>query len=421
MTAPHRPRARLRALIAAACTAALGATLLTGTPTASARESTPAAKAPPAATAPIAPPRDKVVGTYTNWSIYGRDFHIKNIQTSGSAGRLTHIRYAYGFPSRTGCGHGDSYADWDRSYSAAQSVDGVADTWEQPVRGNFNQLRKLKKLHPRLKIIWSFGGWYWSDGLAAAAADAKAFARSCRALVEDPRWADVFDGIDIDWQYPNACGRTCDSSGRTSFRKLMSALRAEFDDDLVTATITADAAPGGGIDAADYEGAADDVDWFNVMTYGLYRAGHTRGPTAPHAPLTAYPGIPQRSATAHAAIRRLKDLDIPADKLLLGISFEAHGWTGVTRGEPGGTATGPADGTYEAGVDHYRVLKARCPATGRAGGTAYAHCGTEWWSYDTPDTVAGKAAYARRQGLGGMFLWDLGGDTPDGELTRAVR
>ncbi|MFF0447523.1 glycoside hydrolase family 18 protein [Streptomyces sp. NPDC004609] len=413
MTTPHRPRTRLRVLIAAACTAALGATLLTGTPTASARESEPVAMAPPAATAPIAPPRNKVVGTYTSWSIYGRNFHVKDIQTSGSAAKLTHIRYFHGYVGSTGCQLGDGYADFNKFYHAAQSVDGVADTWEQRVWGNFNQLRKLKKLNPGLKVLLSFDGWSWLNDLGEAPADAKALARSCHAVVEDPRWADVFDGIDIDWKYPNG--------GRKSLRKLMSAMRAEFDDDLVTATITADAAPGGGIDAADHEGAADHVDWFNVMTYGLYHTSHTRGPTAPHSPLRAYPGIPRRYATTDAAIRKLKDLGIPAGKLLLGISFEGHGWTGVTRQTPGGTATGPAQGTYEPGADHYRVLKATCPATGRVGGTAYAHCGTDWWSYDTPDTVAGKAAYGKRQGLGGTFLWDLSGDTPDGELIKAIR
>ena len=36
------------------------------------------------------------------------------------------------------------------------------------------------------------------------------------------------------------------------------------------------------------------------------------------------------------------------------------------------------------------MLKTSCPATGTVGGTAYAHCGSNWWSYDTPATIAGK-------------------------------
>ena len=123
---------------------------------------------------------------------------------------------------------GDAYAATDRTYTAAESVDGVADTWDQPLRGNFNQLRELKKKHPNLKVLWSFGGWTWSGGFGEAAKNPAAFAQSCYDLVENSKWADVFDGIDIDWEYPNACGATCDTSGRDAYKNLMAALRAKF-------------------------------------------------------------------------------------------------------------------------------------------------------------------------------------------------
>ncbi|WP_158791115.1 hypothetical protein, partial [Streptomyces sp. NRRL WC-3549] len=40
-----------------------------------------------------------------------------------------------------------------------------------------------------------------------------------------------------------------------------------------------------------------------------------------------------------------------------GIGFYGRGWTGVTQAAPGGTATGAAPGTYEAGIEDYKVLK----------------------------------------------------------------
>ncbi|HSX96595.1 MAG TPA: glycosyl hydrolase family 18 protein, partial [Streptomyces sp.] len=88
---------------------------------------------------------------------------------------------------------------------------------------------------------------------------------------------------------------------------------------------------------------------------------------------------------------------------------------------PGGTATGPAAGTYEAGYEDYKVLKATCPANRIVGGTAYAKCGDDWWSYDTPRTIEGKMAYKNAQGLGGTFFWELSGDTADGELIKAIK
>ncbi|WP_369367678.1 glycoside hydrolase family 18 protein [Streptomyces sp. CG4] len=309
----------------------------------------------------------------------------------------------------------------DRAYTADESVDGAADTWDQPLRGNFNQLLKLKKQHPGLKILWSFDGWTWSSGFGEAAKNPAAFAQSCHDLVNDPTWGGLFDGIDIDWEYPNACGNTCDTSGRDAFKNVMAALRQKFGaGKLVTAAITADATSGGKIDAADYPGTAQYVDWYNPMTYDYFGAWDAGGPTAPHSPLTSYPGIPKADFTTSSTIAKLKGLGIPASKLLLGIGFYGRGWTGVGQAAPGGTATGPAAGTYEQGIDDYKVLKTKCPATGTVGGTAYAKCGNDWWSCDTPATIATKMTYKNQQDLGGTFFWELSGDTANGELIKAI-
>ncbi|MFI9010073.1 glycosyl hydrolase family 18 protein [Actinosynnema sp. NPDC053489] len=364
----------------------------------------------------------KNLGYFTQWGVYGRQYFVKNIHTSGSAAKLTHINYAFGNVQNGQCTIGDAYADYDMAYTAANSVDGVADTWDTgALRGSFNQLRKLKKMYPNLKVLWSFGGWTWSGGFGQAAQNPAAFADSCYKLVEDPRWADVFDGIDIDWEYPNACGLTCDTSGFGSFKTLTQALRSRFgSNNLITAAITADGSNGGKIDAADYGGAAQYLDWYNVMTYDYFGAWAAKGPTAPHSPLTSYAGIPTEGFNSDAAIQKLKSKGVPSAKLLLGIGFYGRGWTGVTQAAPGGAATGAAPGTYEAGIEDYKVLKTKCPATGTIAGTAYAYCGNEWWSYDTPATIGGKMSYAKTQGLGGAFFWSLDGDTSNGELVTAM-
>ncbi|MFE2606560.1 glycosyl hydrolase family 18 protein [Streptomyces mirabilis] len=369
------------------------------------------------------PPTGNAVklGYFTEWGIYGRNYNVKNLVTSGSAAKITHINYAFGNVTNGQCAIGDSYADYDKAFTADQSVSGVADTWDQPLRGNFNQLRELKAKYPNIKILWSFGGWTWSGGFAQAAANPAAFAQSCYNLVEDPRWADVFDGIDIDWEYPNACGLSCDTSGAAAYKNLMQALRAKFGtNNLVTAATTADGTSGGKIDAADYAGASQYVDWYNVMSYDFFGAFNAQGPTAPHSPLTSYSGIPTPGFTTADAIAKFKAKGVPASKLLIGIGFYGRGWTGVTQDAPGGTATGPAPGTYEQGIEDYKVLKTSCPATGTIAGTAYAHCGTNWWSYDTPATIGTKMAWAKSQGLGGAFFWEFSGDTSNGELVSAL-
>ncbi|MBZ6211119.1 cellulose binding domain-containing protein [Streptomyces olivaceus] len=367
-------------------------------------------------------PSGKVnLGYFTEWGVYGRNYHVKNLVTSGSASKITHINYAFGNVKNGQCTVDDTFAAYEKSYTADQSVSGAADTWDQPLRGNFNQLRQLKAKYPNIKILYSFGGWTYSGGFGQAAQNPAAFAKSCKAVVEDPRWADVFDGIDIDWEYPNACGLTCDSSGAAAFRNLSQALRSEFGQDyLVTAAITGDGSSGGKLDAADYGGAAQYLDWYNVMTYDYFGAFDADGPTAPHSPLTSYSGIPAAGFNSADAIAKLKAKGVPSAKLLLGIGFYGRGWTGVTQSAPGGAATGAAPGTYEAGIEDYKVLRNSCPVTGTVAGTAYAHCGNQWWSYDTPSTIASKLTWAKNQGLGGAFFWEFSGDTSNGELVNAI-
>jgi chitinase len=380
----------------------------------------------PPTTPPTQPPGSSgknVVGYFAEWGVYQRSYFVKNLVTSGSAAKMTHLLYAFGNTSGGQCSIGDSYADYDMAYTTANSVDGVADTWDAgALRGSFNQLRKLKKQFPNIKIIWSFGGWTWSGGFTQAAANPTAFANSCYNLVKDSRWSDVFDGIDIDWEYPNACGLQCDSSGPAAYNNVISALRNKFGSSfLITSAISADGSNGGKLDVADYASGIQKLNLVFPMTYDYFGAFAPQGPTAPHSPLTSYTGIPTPGFYSDAAIQKLKSKGVPASKMLLGIGFYGRGWTGVTQTAPGGSASGPAPGTYEAGIEDYKVLKNSCPSNGTVAGTAYAKCGSNWWSYDTPSTIAGKMTYVKQQGLGGAFFWEASGDTSNGELISAIK
>ncbi|MEV6347087.1 glycoside hydrolase family 18 protein [Actinoplanes sp. NPDC051851] len=360
-----------------------------------------------------------LAGYYTEWAGYGRGYRVADVEATGAARRLTHLLYAFGKVDGGECGVGDAWAAYQKPIAAMDSVDGAADDADTPLRGNFGQLRKLKATYPDLKILWSFGGWTWSSGFTEAARDPERFARSCRALVEDPRWAGLFDGIDVDWEYPNACGLTCDTSGREALPRMLTALRAAFGAGaVVTAAVPGDVTK---LRATDYRAAAGQVDWLSAMTYDYFGAGSASGGrTAPHSPLSAYPGIPRTTSTTESTVNELLALGVPASKVLVGVGFYGRGWTGVNGATPGGTATGPAPGTYEKGMEDYKVLVARCPPTGTIGGTAYAVCGSQWWSYDTPSTVRGKLAYAKSQKLRGMFAWELSGDSRDGALLAAA-
>ena len=359
---------------------------------------------------------------YADWDIYARNYQPKQLETSGTAAKLTDLVFAFGQTAGGQCAVGDAYADYQKLYDAGSSVNGTADS-DPNNAGIIHQLAELKALHPGLRIFWSFGGWTWSGGFTAAAANPTAFATSCWNLVNDARWNTVFDGIDLDWEYPNACGLSCDTSGPNAYKNLLAAVYNSSlrNGKMITAAVSADDTPGGKIDATDYLGASAYVNWFDVMTYDYFGAFNAAGPTAPHSALNSYAGIPTAGWDTQDSVAYFRSKGIPASKLGFGIGFYGRGWTGVTQSAPGGSATGAAPGTYEAGIEDYKVLVNTCPATGLVGGTGYALCGNNWWSYDTPSTIASKIAAMKASGnISGVFIWEANGDTTSGVLISAV-
>ena len=396
------------------------------------------------------------VGYFTQWGIYRRNFTVKNVQTSGMADKLTHINYAFANVGADGtcfeanaAGVGDAWADYQKRFKASESVDGVGDPYDTPLAGNFNQLRKLKAMHPGLKVQLSIGGWTWSKYLSDAAltpASRQAMVASCIDMFLKGNLPligtstqggpgsgyGVFDGFDIDWEWPGSEGNV-GNVVRPEDKANFVALLAEFRNQLtaygsqvgrtfsLTAFLPADPVKvDAGIDVAN---ALSYLDFATVQGYDLHGAWE---PTSNHQGQLYSPAAdpaPQRYS-ADQAIQYYLSHGAPATKLVLGIPYYGRGWAGVSSTNNGlyQTSTGPARGTYEDGIDDYKKVIAKSGAVFHdpVAGAAWKLSVSSFWSYDDPTTIAQKTAYVKSTGLGGTMVWSLDGDTAAGELTTAI-
>ncbi len=388
----------------------------------------------------------RTIGYFTEWSIYERKFFPKNLVQNGSAERLTAINYAFAKIENGGVVIADKLAAVDRAFTAQESVDGKADTDNSPqaVRGLFGQFRKLKAKYPYLKLMISSGGATspapFSE-LASTAEGRRKFAESCVTVFltgeigTGRSMRGLFDGIDLDWEYP---GGTEDIPGKPedtrNFTLLLTELRQQMDTQgkrdgkHYTLSIAAPAFSSA-IGKIEWKAIAPLLDYANLMAYDFH--GSWEKVTGHHAPLlpAASEAGDARKLNANAAVEALIADGFPAAKIVLGIPFYGRGWQGVAKSNTGFNqpANSAAKGTYEAGIEDYRVLKNFVgkeffdPETVTA--WRYSLETGIFWGYDTAQTVQLKTQYAltKAGGLGGVMFWDLSGDDDAGTLIKASK
>lgn len=396
------------------------------------------------------PAKKNLVGYFAAWNVHGRGYFAKTVDASGAAAKLTHINYAFANISPDLLAQlGDANADIQMAYTAANSVDGVADTNEAgALRGSFNQLRKLKAKYPQLKVLISVGGWSWSNRFSDAAltpASRTAFVKSCVELFIQGRFAPnvrqpgVFDGIDIDWEFPGVAGASKNFRAEDSrnFTELLTEFRQQLDAQgaadgkryLLTIATSAVASTYAKLEL---DRIHPHLDAINLMAYDFHGAWDKTANF--QSALFAAPNDPSaaQNLTCDAAVQGFLKAGVPASKLNLGVPFYGRGWTGV---EPGPDGTGrfqkahgaaPADGGGEKGMSDYRVLKNLSPAFAphwHAEAKAFSVYNAEsktFWTYDNADVMAAKAAYITAKNLGGAMIWELGGDDDSATLLNAL-
>lgn len=450
------------------------------------------------------------MGFFEQWGIYGRGFTLAAADREGEIADLTHLDYAFGGveplsgashnaagtlavpnqpvqtdPNEPGynpivCSSLDTWADYqDTNLSGANDVNGGTGVAPSGLAGNFEQLAELKTKYPSLKVMMSLGGYTGSAFFSAAAAtpaSRKAFVSSCidmyikgnapganglpvtsggQSILPPGAAANIFDGFDIDWEYPadnNGSPGNLYSPNDTEnmvlllqeFRRQLDALSAQTGKQYYLSVEM----PAGAQNAQYLQPAAMArfVNYEVIMDYDFQGPWDSTGPTNFESNLYTSPAAPDTSAepliSADSTVSYYESRGVRPSQLVMGLPYHGHGWAGVPAGNDYGlyqTATGPAtspdinsagasvpglDGADPSGTSDYYELANMPgfswhfdPTTGAT--WLYNPTSQVFWSIENPAEVYEKAQYIDSHGLAGASVWALEGDSGNA-LTSAL-
>ena len=319
------------------------------------------------------------------------------------------------------------------NFAFANVVDGRVVEGRPVDSTYYAKLVALKAKNPKLKILYSAGGWSWSDGFSDAALTPQSreiFARSAVAFMLKHN----LDGIDLDWEYPGlpGDGNTHRKQDKQNFTDLLKLIREKLDKqsikegrkrkDFYLLTIATGAFQAY-LDNTEMKIAHQYLDFINIMTYDFYTGGAAN--TGHHTNLSpSYHNLTTYSMYCIKAVEQHINAGIPHVKLVLGAAFYGRGWEGV---EP---VNNGLYQKYEGSGRSYSYSKLVSEYINLNGYVRYWDDGAEapyLWNdstqtfitYDDAQSMHLKADYVIEKGLGGVMFWEYSHD-PSGELLDAI-
>ena len=269
----------------------------------------------------------------------------------------------------------------------------------------------LKKNHPNLRVLISFGGWGGCETCSEVFSTDKnrhAFATSARTMLLKYK----ADGLDLDWESPVIGGyknHKATGDDKANFTLLLKELRKTlppaselcFDANSFDEYIRL---------SVDWGSAMPLVDFVNVMTYGLPADAH--GQTGHHSALYS---SSYQNESVNKAVEALHALGVPMDKIIIGAAFYAFVAEHVDSinhglGRPGkfkcNVNFNRLQETYTErnGYEYHWDSVAQAPFLYNKQLGIFVTC-------DDKKSVSLKTRYAIDKKLGGIMFWKLNGDT----------
>jgi chitinase len=266
------------------------------------------------------------------------------------------------------------------------------------------------------------GGWYpqeYSDA-ASTTENRQRFAQTA----VDHLLNYGFDGIDLDWEYPDGTTRNSDPQ---NYELLIDAVRSELDSRVGTGaplTIAASANPNTADDAY-LDGIFEDLDFVNVMTYDFH--GDWSNDTNFNAPLRSPPEDPDGQQDWNVASSMEYWATRPPAKadLVMGVPFYGRRYTNVSSANKGlfNSFDSASSVTYTEVVNDYLPNSNYADFYHHDAENPWLYSWTndEFVAYDSLASISRKMRYVKANDFGGAMAWELTQDTTETLVTEMHR
>ena len=306
----------------------------------------------------------------------------------------------------------------------------ATDSWDTWLFDGCSGAPGLKTLCQEngVKMMASIGGWSMCKHFPETAANPTMranFVADCVDLINQG-----FDGIDLDWEYPNNAGMNIEDAGTADYENfaiLVEDIRAAIGPDkLITAAFSANPANLNGFDWARLDAV---MDYYNMMSYD-YEGGwsNTTGHNS-----NIYPSGGE-GLSWDGTLQHLLNAGVNPTKINMGVAFYGRGvetsgaasFGAATQKrnetvQPDGPILTAADFTHWTpfdGAPMYYYIKDEIdnPANGwtkhwdDVGKVPYATKGNYYISYDNEESIEMKAQYVKDNDLAGVIIWQVFGD-----------
>lgn len=284
--------------------------------------------------------------------------------------------------------------------------------------GLYSRFTALKNKYNGLQTWISVGGWSFTDPgptqqafskMTSSSGNRQTFISGLLKFMNQYG----FDGIDLDWEYPQADDRGGQEADTANYVLLAKELKAALGGKGLTITLPTSYWY---LQHFDVKSLQDSVDWFNFMTYDLHGVWDAQsrflGPNlAPHTNLTEI----------DLGLDLLWRAGVQADKVVLGLGWYGRSFTltspscNTPNGAcqfSGGANPGPCSDTSgildDQEIQDIITKNSLTPTWDHKAGVKWITWDSnQWVSYDDADTFQQKKDFASQRCLGGLMVWAI--------------